>query len=42
MTIHPDLKGIQWFELHKVDELIAAGEEAALDSLPAIRRLLEA
>lgn len=41
VMIHPDLVGIQWFELHKVDELIKLGEQAARQQLPAIRALIE-
>jgi NTE family protein len=41
VLIHPDLKGINWFELYRVDELIQRGEEAAIKALPAIRELLK-
>ena len=41
VLIHPDLSGIQWYELYRVDDLIARGEEAAVNALPAIRALLE-
>lgn len=40
VLIHPDLKGIQWFELYEVNELIKRGEEAAQKSLPAIKVLV--
>ncbi|MEW5894831.1 MAG: patatin-like phospholipase family protein [Candidatus Omnitrophota bacterium] len=41
VLVHPDLTGIQWHELHRVDELIKRGEEAAERALPAIRELLK-
>jgi len=40
VLIHPDLKGIQWFELWEVNELIKRGEEAAEKALPAIKALV--
>jgi predicted acylesterase/phospholipase RssA/CRP-like cAMP-binding protein len=40
VVIHPDLKGIYWFELYEVNKLIKRGEEAAQKALPAIRVLL--
>ncbi|MBI5149447.1 MAG: patatin-like phospholipase family protein [Candidatus Omnitrophica bacterium] len=42
IVIHPDLVGINWFELYKVEELIKRGEEAARKALPEIKRLVEA
>ncbi len=41
VLIHPDLKGINWFELYRVNELIKRGEEAATKALPAIKELLK-
>ena len=41
VVIHPDLIGINWFELYKVDELIKRGEEAARKALPEIKKLVE-
>ncbi len=41
ILIHPDLTGIEWFELYRVDELIKAGEQATLKLLPQIRHLVE-
>lgn len=41
VVIHPDLVGINWFELYKVTELIKRGEEAAREVLPEIRKLVE-
>lgn len=41
IVIHPDLAGINWFELYKVDELIKSGEEAAMKALPAIQKLVK-
>ncbi len=40
VLIHPDLKGIQWFELYEVDRLIKRGQEATLKALPAIKALV--
>jgi NTE family protein len=40
VLIHPDLRGIQWFELYQVNELIKRGEEAAQRALPAIKALV--
>lgn len=42
VVIHPDLVGINWFELYKVDELIKGGETAAREALPAIKKLTAA
>ena len=41
VVIHPDLRGIQWFELWEVEKLIKAGEQAALKHLPAIKELVK-
>ncbi len=41
VTIHPDLIGINWYELNRVDDLIKAGEDAAREHLPAIKSLIE-
>ncbi|MBI5023574.1 MAG: patatin-like phospholipase family protein [Candidatus Omnitrophica bacterium] len=41
VIIHPDLVGINWFELYKVDELIKRGEDAARKALPEIKKLIE-
>jgi NTE family protein len=38
--IHPDLRGISWFELYEVRELIRRGETAAIKALPAIKELV--
>ena len=40
VLIHPDLRGIQWFELYQVNELIKRGEEAAIKALPQIKALV--
>ena len=40
VLIHPDLRGISWFELYQVNELIKRGEEAAEKALPAIKALV--
>lgn len=40
VLIHPDLRGIQWFELYEVNALIRRGEEAAIKALPAIKALV--
>ena len=41
IVIQPDLSGVNWFELYKVDELIRAGEEATLKVLPEIKQLVK-
>jgi len=41
VVIHPDLVGIKWFELYKVDDLIKSGEKAARELLPEIKKLVE-
>jgi predicted acylesterase/phospholipase RssA/cellulose biosynthesis protein BcsQ len=41
VVIHPNLVGINWFELYKVDELIRLGEEATIQNLPAIKELIK-
>jgi predicted acylesterase/phospholipase RssA/CRP-like cAMP-binding protein len=41
VIIHPNLVGINWFELYKVDELIRLGEEATMQQLPAIKELIK-
>ncbi|MCA9400180.1 MAG: patatin-like phospholipase family protein [Candidatus Omnitrophica bacterium] len=41
VNIHPDLVGIKWFELNKVDDLIRAGEDAARKHLPDIKKMIE-
>lgn len=41
VIIHPDLVGVNWYELYKVDELIKRGEDAARKALPEIKRLIE-
>lgn len=40
VVIHPDLVGINWFELSKVDQLIKAGEKATEAVLPEIKKLV--
>jgi predicted acylesterase/phospholipase RssA len=40
VAIHPDLVGIAWYELYKVDALIRRGEEAARLALPKIKALI--
>ena len=40
VLIHPDVRGIHWFELYEVNELIKRGEEAAEKALPAIKALV--
>jgi NTE family protein len=41
IVIHPDLVGINWFELDKVDELVKRGKDAALNRLAEIKQLSE-
>lgn len=40
VVIHPDLTGVDWYELYKVDELIAQGEKAAQARIQEIRELV--
>ncbi|MFA5060327.1 MAG: patatin-like phospholipase family protein [Candidatus Omnitrophota bacterium] len=40
VVIHPDLSGVSWFELYRVDHLIKSGEEATQKMLPAIKKLI--
>jgi NTE family protein len=40
VAIHPNLVGIDWYELDRVSELIRAGEEAARNALPKIKQLV--
>ncbi len=40
VLIHPDLSGINWFELYQVNRLIRSGEEAAYKLLPDIKKLV--
>jgi NTE family protein len=41
VVIHPNLIGINWFELYRVDELIKSGEDAARKNLPEIKKLMQ-
>ena len=41
IVIHPDLAGINWFELYEVDKLIKRGEEATRKKLPEIKKLVQ-
>lgn len=41
VLIHPDLKGINWFELYEAGKLIKRGEEATIQHLPAIKALVK-
>jgi hypothetical protein len=41
IVIHPNLVGINWFELYRVDDLIKRGEESARAALPRIKKLIE-
>jgi hypothetical protein len=40
VVIHPDLVGIKWHQLDKVDELIKRGEKAASNRLQEIKKLI--
>ena len=40
VLIHPELVGINWFELDRVDQLIKSGEEATRRKLPEIKKLI--
>ncbi len=41
VLIHPDLVGIDWFELYRVDDLIRKGEEATRALIPDIKALVK-
>lgn len=41
IVIHPELAGINWFELYEVDKLIKSGEEAARKKLSEIKKLVQ-
>ncbi|MFA5088685.1 MAG: patatin-like phospholipase family protein [Candidatus Omnitrophota bacterium] len=41
VVIHPDLVGVNWFDLYRVDEIIRKGEEATRKILPDIKRMIE-
>lgn len=41
IVIYPDLTGINWFELYKVDELVKRGETAARAALDDIKKLVQ-
>ncbi len=41
VVIHPDLVGINWFELNRVDDLVRGGEEATRKHLSEIKKLVE-
>ena len=41
IVIHPELAGINWFELYEVDKLIKGGEEATRKKLPEIKKLVQ-
>ncbi len=39
VVVHPDVAGIEWYELYRLTELVRRGEEAASRVLPALRSL---
>ena len=39
VVIHPDLSGLNWYELYQAEELIKRGEEAARKHLELLRRI---
>ena len=41
IVIHPELAGINWFELYEVDKLIKGGEEATRKKLPENKKLVQ-
>lgn len=41
LVIQPKVSNIRWDEIGRADELIAAGYEAALESIPRIRELID-
>lgn len=40
VVIHPDLTGVNWFELYEVDRMIKSGEEATYQQLAEIKKLI--
>lgn len=40
VLIHPDLTGINWFELYRVKDIIRSGEEATRKVIPQIKKLI--
>lgn len=42
IVIHPDLSGLNWYELYQADILIKRGEEAARANLDSIRLMMRA
>ncbi len=40
IVIHPELVGINWFDLDQVDQLVKSGEEATRKKLPEIKKLI--
>jgi len=41
VVIHPDLAGINWYELYRVEDLMERGEKAAEGALPRIHALIQ-
>ena len=41
VLIHPDLVGIKWYQLDRVEELIKRGEEATRALIPRIKKMVE-
>lgn len=41
IVIHPDLVGLNWYELYRIDDLVKRGEASALELLPQIKQLVK-
>ena len=41
VAIHPDLVGVEWYEIYKVNDLIKRGEDAARAVISDIKKLVE-
>ncbi|MEI7998859.1 MAG: patatin-like phospholipase family protein, partial [Candidatus Omnitrophota bacterium] len=41
VLIHPDLQGVNWFELYEVNQLIQRGQDATIKLLPSIKALVK-
>ncbi|MBU0468257.1 MAG: hypothetical protein KJ736_04240, partial [Candidatus Omnitrophica bacterium] len=41
VAIHPDLVGVEWYEIYKVNDLIKRGEDAARAVIDDIKKLVE-
>ena len=40
LVIHPDLAGLNWYELYQAEELIKRGEDATRKHIEQLRRIV--